>query len=72
MKYFHRNQSTITTIQASFFLNHRSSTHKKSQKAILLFVDFSKAFDSIHIEKMEQLLLGYSITKETVIAIMML
>jgi len=35
-------------------------------------VDFSKAFDSIHRGKMEQILLAYGIPKETVDAIMML
>ena len=30
-----------------------------------LFVDFSKAFDSIHREKIEQILLAYSLSKET-------
>ena len=38
----------------------------------LLFVDFSKAFGSIHRRKMEQILLAYGLPKETVIAIMML
>ena len=36
------------------------------------FVDFTKAFDSIHREKMEQILLAYSLLKETVAAIMIL
>ena len=35
-------------------------------------LDFSKAFDSIHRRKMEQILLAYSLLKETVTAIMML
>ena len=34
--------------------------------ATLLFVDFSKAFDSVHIEKMEKILLDYRISKEIV------
>ena len=34
------------------------------------FIDFSKAFDSIYREKMEQILLAYSLPKETVTAIM--
>ena len=38
----------------------------------LLFVDFSKAFDSIHKKKMEQILLAYGLPRETVAAIMML
>ena len=37
-----------------------------------LFVDFSKAFDSIHRGKMEQILLAYVLPKETVAAIRML
>ncbi len=31
-----------------------------------MFVDFSEAFDSIHRGKMEQILLTYSLPKETV------
>ena len=38
----------------------------------LLFVDFSKALDSIHRGKMEQILLAYDLPKETVTVIMML
>ena len=45
---------------------------KKNLKVTLLFVDFSKAFDSIHREKMEQILLADGLPKETVTAIMML
>ena len=37
-----------------------------------LFVDFTKAFDSIHRGKMEQILLAYSLPKETVAAITIL
>ena len=37
-----------------------------------MFIDFSKAFDSIHRGKMEQILLAYGFPKETVAAIMML
>ena len=40
--------------------------------ATLLFVDFSKAFDSIHRGKMEKILLVYGLPKETVAAIMVL
>ena len=32
----------------------------KNLQATLLFVDFTKAFDSIHREKLEQILLAYS------------
>ena len=44
----------------------------KNQLATLLFVDFTKVFDSIHREKMEQILLAYGLPKETVAAIMIL
>ena len=41
-------------------------------QATILFVDFAKVFDSIHRVKMEQILLAYSLPKETVAAIMIL
>ena len=41
-------------------------------QATLLFVDFTKAFDSIHRGKMEQILLAHGLPKETVAAIMIL
>ena len=41
-------------------------------EATILFVDFAKAFDSIHRGKMDQILLVYGLLKETVAAIMML
>ena len=44
----------------------------KNQQATLLFVDFTKAFDSIHRGKMEQILLAYSLPKETVAKITIL
>ena len=44
----------------------------KNLEATILFVDFSKAFDSIHRGKMEQMLFDYGLHKETVAAIMML
>ena len=46
--------------------------HSKNLQATILFVDFTKAFDSIHRGKMEQILLAYGLPKETVAAIMML
>ena len=46
--------------------------HAKYIRATILFVNFTKAFDSIHRGKMEQILLTYSLPKETVEAIMML
>ena len=38
----------------------------------ILFVNFTKAFDSIYRGKMEQILLAYSLPKETVAPIMIL
>ena len=40
--------------------------------ATLLFVDFSKALDSINRREMEQILPGYGLSKETLTAILML
>ena len=45
---------------------------QKNLQATILFVDFTKAFNSIHRGKMEQILLAYSLLKETVAAILML
>ena len=44
----------------------------KNPEATILFVDFSKALDSIHSGKMDQILLAYSLPKETVTGIMVL
>ena len=44
----------------------------KNLQATLLFVDFIKAFDSIHRGKVEQILLAYGLPKETVAAITIL
>ena len=44
----------------------------KNLQVTLLFVDFTKAFDSIHRGKMEQILLAYSLPEETVASIMIL
>ena len=46
--------------------------HAKNLEVTLLFVDFSKAFDSRHRGKVEQILLAYGLLKETIAAIMML
>ena len=43
----------------------------KMPEATMLFVYFSKTFDSIHRRKMEQILLANGLSKETVAAIMM-
>ena len=44
----------------------------KNLQPTILFVDFTKAFDSIHRGKMEQILLAYGLPKEAVAAIMIL
>ena len=44
----------------------------KNLQATLLFADFTKAFDFIHRGKMEQILLAYGLSKETVAAITIL
>ena len=41
-------------------------------EAVILFVDFSKAFDSIHHGKIAEILQVYGIPNETITAIMML
>ena len=46
--------------------------HAKILEATILFVNFSKPFDSIHRGKMEQIFLAYRLPKEMVAAIMML
>ena len=46
--------------------------YAKNLEVTILFVNFSKAFDSIHRGKMEQILLGCGFPKETVTAIMIL
>ena len=45
---------------------------QKKLEATIFFVDISKAFDSIHRGKMEQILLAYGHPKETVAAILLL
>ena len=44
----------------------------KNLHATIIFVDFTKAFNSIHRGKMEKILLAYCLPEETVAAIMML
>ena len=44
----------------------------KNLPATLLFIDFSKAFDSIHRGKMKEILSAYGIPKETEDAIMIM
>ena len=67
---FWRNRST--TSQILTIRRILEGVHAKNLEATISFVDFTKAFDSIHREKMEQILLAYGLLKETVAAIMML
>ena len=59
------------------FRKNRSTTSqiliiRRILQATILFVDFIKAFDSIHRGKMEQILQAYGLPKETIAAIMIL
>ena len=67
---FRRNRST--TSQILTIRRFLEGVGAKSLQATLIFVDFTKAFDSIHRGKMEQILLAYGIPKETVAAITIL
>ena len=67
---FWRNQPTTSQILTI----HRilEGVNAKNLDTTILFIDFPKAFDSIHRGKTEQILLANSLPKETVAAIMML
>ena len=67
---FWRNRST--TSQILTIRRILEGVRAKNLEAMILFVDFSMAFDSIHWGKMEQILLAYGLPKETIAAIMML
>ena len=67
---FRRNRST--TSQILTILRILEGVRAKNLQATLLFVDFTKAFDSIHRGKMEQILLEYGLPEETVAAITIL
>ena len=73
----HRNQNCFwknwsTTSQILTIRRILEGVQAKNLEATLLFVDFSKAFDSIHSGKMEQILLPYSLPKKTLADTMML
>ena len=61
-----------TTSQISTIRRILEGVRAKNLQATLIFVDFTKAFDSIHRGKMEQILLAYGIPEETVAAITIL
>ena len=67
---FRRNRSMTSQILTI----HRilKGVWAKNLQATLLFVDFTKAFNSIHRGKMEQILLVYGLQKETIAAITIL
>ena len=67
---FRRNRST--TSQILTIRRILEGVRAKNLQATLIFVDFTKAFDSIHRGKMEQILLAYGIPKETGAAITIL
>ena len=67
---FWRNRSTMSQILT--IRRILEGVHAKKLEATISFLDFTKAFDSIHRGKMEQILLAYGLPKETIAAIMML
>ena len=67
---FRRNR--FTTSQILTIRRILEGVRAKNLQATLLFVDFTKAFDSIHRGKMEQILLAYGLPKEIVVAITIL
>ena len=71
---FRRNRSTTSQILTirRIIEGVRAKKKKNKLQATLLFVDFTKAFDSIRRGEMEQILLAHSLPKETVAAITIL
>ena len=67
---FWRNKSTTSQILTIHQI--LEGVCAKNLEATIIFVDFTKAFDSIHRGKMEQILLADGLPKETIAAIMML
>ena len=67
---FRRNRST--TSQILTIRRILEGVRAKKLQATSLFVDFTKAFDSIHRGKIEQILLAYGLPKESVAAITIL
>ena len=65
---FRRNRST--TSQILTIRRILEGVRAKNLQATILFVNFTKAFDSIHRAKMEQILFAYGLPKENVAAIL--
>ena len=66
---FRRNRSTTSQILTT---RRILEGVRAKNLQVTKFFDFTKAFDSIHRGKMEQILLAYGLPKETVAAIMIL
>ena len=64
--------SRSTSGQILTIMRILEGTKAKNLRATLLFINFSKAFDSIHRGRMREILLAYGIPCETVNGIMML
>ena len=67
---FRRNR--FTTSQIMTIRRILEGVRAKNLQVTILFVDFTKAFGSIHKGKMEQILQAYGLPKETVAGIMIL
>ena len=67
---FRKNRSTVDQILTIWRIIEGVRT--KNLEAVILFADFSKAFDSVHQRKMADILKSYRIPEETIAAIMML
>ena len=65
-----RNRSS--TLQILTIRRILEGVRAKNLEATILFVDFTKAFDSTHGGNMEQMLPAYGLPKESVAPIMML
>ena len=66
---FQKNQSWGSQVLA--FRLFLGGIRAKSLEATFLFVEYPKSFDSIHREKMEQILLAHGLPEETVAAIIL-
>ena len=67
---FRKNRSTVGQILTVRRIIE--GVKANNLEAVILFVDFSKAFDSIHRGKIAEILQAYGIPNETITAIMML
>ena len=67
---FRRNRSR--TLQILTLRQIIERVRAKNFEATHFFVDFSKTFDSIHGNKIDQILAAYALSKDTITAIMML